>query len=430
MPVAPARPAGPAPETKAAAAADVRLSTPARWGARGRFRAQPPVLSPVPLDAALAAGVALLGAPDPRPALLRQLLGLYGAESGVLCASGTQALRLALEAALRQAGGGTVALPAYSCYDVAAAAVAAATAEAGILLYDLDPATLSPDLDSLERVLAQGARVVVAAPLYGVPVDWDALRQSADRHGAALVEDAAQGLGASWQDRPLGGLGAVSVLSFGRGKGWTGGAGGAVLFRHGFPAPPAPPRSSGLRAEVSAVARAGAQSVFGRPGLYGVPLALPWLGLGDTVYRDAEEPAGMPRVAARLLLQTRREAEAEAEARRRNAAALLAALTSSPTARLIRPPAGGVPGYLRLPLRLDRGMAALGDARTARRLGIVPGYPSTLGRLAALRAHLAGVPDVPGAELLARTLVTLPVHSAIGEAEREQVLRLIDTCPR
>ncbi len=108
-----------------------------------------------------------------------------------------------------------MALPAFTCYDIASAAVGAGVR---VALYDVDPDTLGPDPASLERVLAAGAGAVVAGPLYGVPLEWDALRALADRHGALLIEDAAQGHGASWRGRPLGSLGDLSVLSFGRGK--------------------------------------------------------------------------------------------------------------------------------------------------------------------------------------------------------------------
>src|SRR5437899_1804453 len=82
-----------------------------------------------------------------------------------------------------------VALPAYTCYDVATAAVAV---DARIALYDVDPATLAPDMASLTATLAEGARIVVVAPLYGVPVDWDAIEQCVRTFGAVAVEDAAQ----------------------------------------------------------------------------------------------------------------------------------------------------------------------------------------------------------------------------------------------
>ncbi|HEX8361985.1 MAG TPA: DegT/DnrJ/EryC1/StrS family aminotransferase, partial [Longimicrobium sp.] len=168
-----------------------------------------------------AAGAALWDAarhPDPRTALARRLRERFGARHVALCASGTHAL----QCALARAGGAPVALPAYACYDLATAAVGAGVC---VALYDVDPASLAPDPASLERVLAAGARLVVVAPLYGIPVDWPALERLATVYGARLIEDAAQGHGASLGGRALGSLGEMSVLSFGRGKGWTGGGG-------------------------------------------------------------------------------------------------------------------------------------------------------------------------------------------------------------
>jgi perosamine synthetase len=389
------------------------------------FRAQPPVHSPVPLGAALAAGAELIRSADPRPELLHALCSNFLAESGVLLASGTQALRVALDLAVRRAGGKTaIAVPAFSCYDVASAAVASG---APIRLYDLDPATLQPDPASFERALAAGARVAVAAPLYGVPLPWEELQRRADTHGAVLVEDAAQGSGASWQGRPLGSFGSLSVFSFGRGKGWTGGRGGALLLRGDFAVESAPSLLAERFQEARTVAAAVAQALLARPSLYRVPLSIPWLRLGETVFRQAAEPAEMPRTAAALLLRTQNAARAESEARRRNAAEFLASLPDRAGIRPILVPRDASPGYLRLPLRLRHGMTGFPDVTLARRMGIVAGYPGTLASLAALRPRITGGAACPGAEELTRTLVTLPVHSRLREADREQVLRLVHT---
>ena len=78
--------------------------------------------------------------------------------------------------------------------------------------------------DSVRRALQQGARVIVVSPLYGLPIEWEELSRLASEFGAEIIEDAAQGHGAAWRGRPLGTLGQISILSFGRGKGWTGGA--------------------------------------------------------------------------------------------------------------------------------------------------------------------------------------------------------------
>jgi len=349
---------------------------------------------------------------------------LYQADDAVLAGSGTQALTLALRAAATTLGGPqVVALPAYACYDVATAAVAV---NARIALYDMNPATLAPDLASLTATLAEGARVVVVAPLYGMPVDWDAIEQCVSGFGALAVEDAAQGHGAYWRGRPLGTLARLSVLSFSRGKGWTAGRGGALLVRGDVPVVDGTPPECGSLAEVTVALTALAHSAFGRPETYGLPAAIPWLHLGETRYHEPEEPHAMSRTAAALLERTLPLATREAEARRANAAALLGQLGSRSGARVITPLSGGTPGFLRLPLRLVRGLDALADRAVARRVGVAAGYPSTLAALLQVRQRLVRPGRWPGAEDLVRQLVTLPTHSLVSAADREGLLRLLE----
>ena len=190
------------------------------------LRAVPPVHSPITL-AAVASGLAAMtgGAARARAEVTEALTRSFAPRSLLLTDSGTTALTLALRAAATLAPG-PAALPAYCCYDIATAADGAG---AEVLLYDLDPETLGPDFASLEYVLAQGARTVVVVHLYGIPLDLPAVQRRLDRYRAVLIEDAAQGAGAVCGGRPLGSIGAFGVLSFGRGKGITGGRGGALL---------------------------------------------------------------------------------------------------------------------------------------------------------------------------------------------------------
>src|SRR6266550_976971 len=200
------------------------------------IRHQLAAYSPVTAAASLRAAAQTLHlGDDPRPRLRALLQREYDSRSVVLCGSGTQALTIAIREARRRVDPASpVALPAYSCFDVASAAVGA---DVRVSFYDLDPDTLGPDLSSLERVFRSGAGTAVIAPLYGLPIDWVPLAALAREYGAILIEDAAQGHGARWDGRPLGTLGDISTLSFGRGKGWTGGNGGALLTRNDFAAP-------------------------------------------------------------------------------------------------------------------------------------------------------------------------------------------------
>lgn len=152
------------------------------------FWHQPPVYSPLPRAAVIAAVRETASGRAHTCGRLEDLLRReYTADQVILCASGTMALQLAIRAALDQAGAATpVALPAFTCYDVATAAVGA---DARIALYDVDPHTLGPDLDSLDAALRNGAGVIVVAHLFGVPVDWESVERLAAEHGAIIVEE-------------------------------------------------------------------------------------------------------------------------------------------------------------------------------------------------------------------------------------------------
>ena len=395
----------------------------AEAGSHG-WRHQLPVYAPLsPGALARAVGSAVIPGADPRARLRSLLVRDFHADGALLTDSGTHALQLAIRTALAATGARRiVALPAFTCYDVATAAVGA---EATVALYDIDPATLAPDPASLEAALKNGAGVVVVSPLYGVPVDWDAIEMLARPYGALVIEDAAQGHGATWGDRPLGAHGRLSVLSFGRGKGWTGGAGGALLWR-GDGAPPVadlPP--NGALSTARTLVAATAQWALGRPSLYHFPASLPWLELGETHYREPSPACGPGRSVAALVLATREAALREAAARRERAASIIDRLGADVVT--IRIPAGGDAGYLRLPVRIPGRAAAL--VRQLHQLGVAPSYPTTLAELPAIRARLAaGNPaGTAGADALVRDLLTLPTHSRLRDGELRSITSAIRT---
>ncbi|MEN8376547.1 MAG: DegT/DnrJ/EryC1/StrS family aminotransferase [Gemmatimonadota bacterium] len=388
------------------------------------LRRVPPAYAPIrPL------GWLRAGGADPRAGLASLLRERLDAQQVLLTGSGTQALRLAVRATLRWRRGGagraadaTVAVPAFTCFDVASAVLA----EAGrIACYDVDPATLAPEPASFGRVLAGAPAVVIVSPLYGVPVDWDRIAGLVRGSGAVLIEDAAQGHGASWKSAPLGALGELSVVSFARGKGWTGGAGGALLVRG--EAATALDAGAGLApaaagSGMDVVASAVGQWAFGRPGLYGLPARLPWLRLGETDYRDAPTPSAMASAAARLALATAKAADAEAAERRRRGAWLRERL---PAGSCVPIPDGGRGGELRLPVRIPGGAAALGPEGEA--LGAAQTFPAIIPALPAVAGRLdPGEGRWPGSEMLLRELVTLPTHSLLRRNDAERLLRMVD----
>lgn len=385
------------------------------------MRHQLPAYSPVSAKAALLATGQLFDlGKDPRPRLEALLQREYDARTVLLCGSGTQALTIAIQEARRRVDPeAPIALPAFSCFDVASAAVGA---NAHVSLYDLDPATLGPDLDSVERALRAGAGVVVVAPLYGIPVDWEALASLAARYGAALVEDAAQGHSAEWRGKSLGTLGDIATLSFGRGKGWTGGSGGAVLMRVSTDSSRRDFSEPAFSRRAAVTIGVIAQWAVARPGVYGIPLSIPMLRLGQTTYLPPRPIRSMTRSAAAALVATHRASQGEAQTRQANAAQLLDAIADTSRARAIPVHNLGTAGYLRLPVRLSRGMAGFRDER-ALALGIAPSYPKSLSELPQLAERLAGPERAwAGAETLVRELVTVATHSRLGPRELREII--------
>lgn len=392
----------------------------------GPLRQQLPVRSPVTLPGLARATLGSFGS-DPRPALAELLARRFGADSVLLCDSGTHAL----EQAIRAAGSGRtgpVLLPAYSCYDVATALLGT---DRQAVLYDVDPRTLAPDMDSVHRGLARGAVVVVAGPLYGMVFPMQDLRAGARAAGAVLVEDAAQGHGATVGREASGSLAELSVLSFGRGKGWTGGGGGALLRRDlldtsgGEPLtalPSARSAPAGLLVGLKTVA----QWLLARPSLYRLPASLPWLGLGETHFRPPSSTGEMAPWSAALILAGEQVADTEAELRRERGTAVLEALEEQPVPGItpVMAHGGSQPGYLRIPV-LRRG-GATGLPPAAHRLGVAAGYPRSLADLPPLRPRILNGDDAfSGARQLARELVTLPSHGAVRPADVSDLLRAL-----
>ncbi len=96
---------------------------------------------------------------------------------------------------------------------------------------DTERDTWNMDPEALEQAFSiyPGVKAVVLANLYGTPGKLDELVSIAHRHGAFVIEDAAESLGASYKGRQTGLLGDIGVISFNGNKIITGSAGGMLL---------------------------------------------------------------------------------------------------------------------------------------------------------------------------------------------------------
>jgi len=119
------------------------------------------------------------------------------------------------------------------CTDMTfAATVNPVVYENGIPVFiDCERDTWNMDPVALEKAfqLYPEVKVVVAVHLYGTPAKLDDLRAICDAHGAMLIEDAAESLGATYKGRQTGSVGDFNVISFNGNKIITGSSGGMLL---------------------------------------------------------------------------------------------------------------------------------------------------------------------------------------------------------
>lgn len=148
--------------------------------------------------------------------LERQLAAYTGARHAITCASGTDALLIAMMA--KGIGPGHAVLcPAFT---YTATPETIALLGASPVFVEVDATTFNVAPEGLEAGLAaaraQGLEpvAVIAVDLFGLPADYDAISRFARKHGLWVLADAAQSFGGSWHGRSVGSLGDITATSF------------------------------------------------------------------------------------------------------------------------------------------------------------------------------------------------------------------------
>jgi len=147
-------------------------------------------------------------------ALEHEIAAFTGATAAIGCASGTDALWLALAAAGVGPGEAVITTP----FSFFASASAIVRAGARPVLVDVDSRTLNLDPLLVEKNLrssgSSNVKAILPVHLYGQCVDMDAFDRLSQEFKLPVIEDAAQAIGAKWRDRPAGSLGVAAAFSF------------------------------------------------------------------------------------------------------------------------------------------------------------------------------------------------------------------------
>jgi UDP-2-acetamido-2-deoxy-ribo-hexuluronate aminotransferase len=160
------------------------------------------------IQAVLDHGQFILG-PEVRE-LESRLADRVGARHAIGCASGTDALLLALMALGIGRGDEVITTP----FTFFATGEMTTLLGATPVFVDIDPVTYNIDPARIEAAIAPRTRAIIPVSLYGHPADMDAINEIAGRHKLPVIEDAAQSFGALYHGRYSGNLSTIGCTSF------------------------------------------------------------------------------------------------------------------------------------------------------------------------------------------------------------------------
>jgi UDP-2-acetamido-2-deoxy-ribo-hexuluronate aminotransferase len=133
-----------------------------------------------------------------------------GVKHAVGCASGTDALQIAMMAYDIGPGDEVITTP----FTFVATAETIGILGAKPVYVDIDHRTFNIDPSKIEAAITSRTKAIVPVHLYGQPADMDPIMAVANAHGIPVIEDSAQAMGASYKGRKVCSIGAIGCISF------------------------------------------------------------------------------------------------------------------------------------------------------------------------------------------------------------------------
>jgi dTDP-4-amino-4,6-dideoxygalactose transaminase len=140
----------------------------------------------------------------------KEISALTRCKHAIACASGTDALILALHALGIGRGDEVIT----TSFTFVASAGSIAQVGATPVFADIDPQTFNIDPAQIERAITPRTRAVMPVHLFGLSAPMDEINAITARRGIHVIEDAAQAIGAQYKNAPAGSLGDVGCFSF------------------------------------------------------------------------------------------------------------------------------------------------------------------------------------------------------------------------
>jgi dTDP-4-amino-4,6-dideoxygalactose transaminase len=140
----------------------------------------------------------------------KEAAAYLGVKHAIGCASGTDALHLALLAEGIGAGDEVIT----SAFTFIATAEAIKYVGAKPVFVDIDPGTFNITPENIEKAITAKTKAVMPVHLFGQPADLPAIKAICDKHGLKLIEDCAQSFGATVYNKQTGSFGNAAGFSF------------------------------------------------------------------------------------------------------------------------------------------------------------------------------------------------------------------------
>ncbi len=158
-------------------------------------------------------------------ALETEIAEYLGAKHAIGCASGSDALLLALMALGIGAGDEVITTP----FTFVATAGSIARLGARPVFVDIDPVTYNIDPAKLEAAITPRTKAIIPVHLFGLAAELDAISAIANKWGLPVIEDAAQAIGARYRDKMAGAISTIGCFSFFPSKNLGGGGDGGLI---------------------------------------------------------------------------------------------------------------------------------------------------------------------------------------------------------
>ncbi len=140
----------------------------------------------------------------------RAMAEYLGVKHAIACASGTDALQLALMAIDLQPGDEVITTP----FTFAATTETIALLRGKPVYVDIDPSTFNLDVEQIESKITSRTRAILPVHLFGQAANMTRITEIAQKHGLIVIEDSAQAVGAKWDGQMVCGIGEMAAISF------------------------------------------------------------------------------------------------------------------------------------------------------------------------------------------------------------------------